>query len=271
MAAIFAIAKGETPRKPQLDRQLGEVLWTMAERCWKLDPSRRITAHEAVAFLSEISLSPRLSPELSPTSPTPSSAPDYISAEVDQIVGSLASTKLGDNAASNQSNRNVASTETIWLNNGKALDLSSAIEYTRWNQDEMNVKDNWKFPLRTVSNDGITLISKRYKRLESNWKVQVDAREPMTNCHVLRAIYRSLFIQVEDVELKYFNQKWRKNAKDACERRCRANAGMEGLRRIDFLCNYRWLKGVRCLQKEDSHTYLLLTRESKSAEELALD
>ena len=246
--------------------QLHECLWILCKRCWNLNPECRMTVKEAIYFLDHIDTATNPPSELISSVSITSSISPTAPKDLSHLAESITAITIGNNTSRDRSHSG-----TIRLSDTKALDLSCGNLYSQWTQDESIVDKSLKFPLGHVSQE-IILVSKRYKKLELAWKINISAREEMTNYHVLQAIYTSIFAPVKDDELKFFDQKWREDARESCERRVRMHPDTGGLRRVDFLCKYRWLKGIRWERENGGiHTYQLLTRKSITPEEIALD
>lgn len=289
LQAIVTISKGNIPARPAIASRSNELLWAMCKLCWNLKPKHRMTAQEAINFLNNVRSSLDKDIERSWISRLTSFLGDQATdwqGMANMLTWPDSDTEQPDskntssedlrrpraiNVVGERRNRKGFYAGIIRLSNTRTLDLSCGFQYDQWTRDEGNVNAYLKFPLRQVPRK-MVLTSKLYKKLELSWQIKMPPLEGLTNYHVLHAIYSFLFIHVDDVELRSFNQKQRNDARKSCERRCRKHPNMSGLRRVDFLCNFRWLKGIR-LERERGgiHTYTLLTRDSNTPEELALD
>lgn len=123
----------------------------------------------------------------------------------------------------------------------------------------------------------LTLASRRFtKAFQVDWQIHVDASSPLTNHDVLKAIYTSLFQQVTPGEKKRMGGKSVTSplidAEKARERRCRGTGEEDSLRRVDFLKEYRWLKGIqKGVTDADPHLYTFVTHKSQTLSQKGTD
>lgn len=92
------------------------------------------------------------------------------------------------------------------------------------------------------------------------WKIKVDGGEEATARSILDAnLYFSLLEVDDEGDLAMVCKQCMAGAKKAYERH-RAAGGMKGLRRVDFLGDYRWFRGIHKECDEHRERFCLLQR-----------
>lgn len=254
---MLAIRGKKLPPEPPTRSSEKDVLWGICIACWDYIPEERPTVGEVIAILTDF---------ITTRNVTSSESISSGGLEPENPVGELA--KNLNNFHLDGTGISLSCKGTIRIATPPNLDLSSVIEYQNWTsfyntghahmRTKLTIKDA---PPR------LTLVSHRFSTtFQVEWQIHVDSPSPLTSHDILKAIYASLFHQVTPDEKKRMDNKSAQSALAEAEkaraRRCRLAGKEDSLRRVDFLKEYRWLKGIRILPKE-TDAYLLVTHKSQ--------
>lgn len=245
-------------------------LWdTVCQGCWDCIPEKRITVDQVIDKISynAVYSSQALSSRETCASPSNSSraiSPTPSSTLVDELTSDFSGIKLSPECI------------LMPLFRRRELNLASPHEYQQWTHDPSHYLPQIQQRNGLLEEDvplddmppGIVITCTHFGSLREAWKITVNGGKQATARTILGAVYASLYLQVSDEgDLAEIDRQWMADATKAYERRRAAYRGMKELRRIDFLADFRWFRGIRKECDNNQQRYLLITECIRAADQ----